>query len=218
MAGTEYQGSDERRTLAWPVLDYQWDNGWFAGTTNGIGYNISDSQSMQYGLRITADLGRKESRSSALRGMDDVDAKAAFGGFFNYALRPKFSLTSSLRYGAGQGGKGVIVDLGGAYSTQIAALWRVGVGAGISLANAEYMQSFVGVTAAQATASEYRAYTPKAGVRNGRVNLALTYMVSLRASLTVGVTANALLGDAADSPLVRKETSVDGLLAAAYAF
>jgi outer membrane scaffolding protein for murein synthesis (MipA/OmpV family) len=218
LAGTEYQGSDERRTLALPVLDYQWANGWFAGTTNGIGYSFSGSKNMQYGLRLTADLGRKENRSSALRGLGDVDAKAELGGFFNYALTPDFSLTSSLRYGAGQEGKGLVVDLGGAYSTQIAAQWRVGVGAGVSLANAEYMQSFFGVTAAQATTSGYRVYAPEGGVRNARVNLALTYMASSRVSVTAGVTANTLLGDPADSPLVRKKTSVNGLLAAAYAF
>jgi outer membrane scaffolding protein for murein synthesis (MipA/OmpV family) len=218
LAGTEYQGSDERRTLALPVLDYQWANGWFAGTTNGIGYNFADSESMQYGLRITADLGRKESRSSALRGLGDVGAKAEFGGFLNYALTPEFSLTSSVRHGSGQGGKGTVVDLGCAYSSQIAAQWRVGVGAGISLANAEYMQSFFGVTAAQAMSSGYRRYSPKASVRNGRANLALTYMASPRASLAAGVTANTLQGDAVDSPLVRRKTSVNGLLAAAYAF
>lgn len=218
LAGTEYQGSDKRRTLVLPVLDYQWSNGWFAGTTNGIGYNFSDSKSMQYGLRLTADLGRKESRSSALRGMGDVDAKAEFGGFFNYALTPEISLTSSLRYGAGKDGKGLVADLGGAYSTQVAAQWRVGVGAGVSLANAEYMQSFFGVTATQATASGYRTYAPGAGVRNGRVNLALTYVASPRVSFTAGVAANMLLGDAADSPLGRKKTTVNGLLAAAYAF
>ena len=218
LAGAEYQGSDERRTLAVPVLDYQWANGWFAGVTNGIGYNFADSQRMQYGLRVTADFGRKESRASALRGMGDVDARAEFGGFFNYALSPEVSFTSSLRYGAGNDRKGLIVDLGGDYSIEMGAHWRVGLGAGISLANAEYLQSFFGVTAAQAAASGYRAHAPGAGVRDGRVSLSLTYMASPRVSVTAGVTASALLGDAADSPLVRKKTSVQGLLAATYAF
>jgi outer membrane scaffolding protein for murein synthesis (MipA/OmpV family) len=217
LVGTEHQGSDERRTLALPVLDYQRANGWFAVITNGSGYNFSGLQRMQYSLRLTADLGRKASRSSALLGMGDVDAKAEFGGFFNYALAPDLSLTSSLRFGAGQDGKGPAVDLGGAYSTQLAAQWQLGLGAGVSLANAEYMQSFFGVTAAQATASGYRAYAPKTGLRIGRVNLALTYMASPRVSVTAGLTANTLLGDAADSPMVRKKTGVTGLPAAVYA-
>jgi outer membrane scaffolding protein for murein synthesis (MipA/OmpV family) len=43
-------------------------------------------------------------------------------------------------------------------------------------------------------------------------------MASPRVAVTVGVTATTLLGDAAHSPLVRKKRSVNGLLAAAYAF
>jgi outer membrane scaffolding protein for murein synthesis (MipA/OmpV family) len=218
LVGSKYQGSDERRTLLLPVLDYQWASGWFAGTTNGVGYNFSGSKGLQYGLRLTADLGRKESRSTALRGMGDVDAKAEVGGFFNYALTPEFSVTSSLRYGAGRDGKGLVGDLGAAYSTPLAARWRLGVGGGVSFANADYMQSFFGVNMEQAQASGYREYTPRAGVRNGRVNLALTHQINPRTSVTAGVTANALMGDAADSPLVRRKTSVNGLLAAAYAF
>lgn len=218
LVGNEYQGANERRTLALPVLDYQWANGWFAGTTNGIGFNASDSKNMQYGLRVTADLGRKESRSTALRGVGDVDAKAEFGGFLNYMLAPDLSLTSSLRYGAGQDGKGLVVDLGGTYVTQVAAQWRLGVGASVSLANDKYMQSFFGITAAQANASGYRAYEPKAGLRNAKINLSLTYVASPQLSVTAGVSATTLMGDAADSPLVRKKSSVNGLLAAAYAF
>lgn len=218
LVGTEYPGSDERRTLVLPVLDYQWANGWFAGTTNGIGYNFSDSKDMQYGLRLTADFGRKESRSVALRGMGDVDAQVEFGGFFNHALSPAWTLTSTLRYGAGQDGNGLVADLGAAYATQLAAQWRLGVGAGLSLANTDHMQSYFGVSAAQAAASGYSAYAPGAGVRNGRVNMALTYLASPRVSITAGISVNTLLGDAADSPLVRRKTSVNGLLAAAYAF
>jgi outer membrane scaffolding protein for murein synthesis (MipA/OmpV family) len=218
LAVTDYQGSDERRTLALPVLDYQWANGWFAGTTNGVGHNFSASMGMQYGLRLTADLGRKQSRSSALRGMGDVDAKAEFGGFFNYALTPALSFTSSLRYGAAQNGKGLVVDLGGAYASQIAAQWRLSAGAGVSLANAEYMQSFFGVTGAQAATSGYRTYKPKAGARNGQVSLAVTYLSSPRFSVTARITADTLLGDAADSQLVKKKTGINGVLAAAYAF
>jgi outer membrane scaffolding protein for murein synthesis (MipA/OmpV family) len=150
--------------------------------------------------------------------MGDVDARAEFGGFFNHAPTPGLNFSSSLRYGSGQDGSGLVVDLGAAYSTRIAAPWRLGVGAGVSVANADHMQSFFGVTAAQAATSGYPAYTPEAGLRNGKVNLSLTYLASSRVSVTAGVSANTLLGDAADSPLVRKKTSINGLLAAAYAF
>ena len=65
IAAYEYQGSDKRRTLVLPVLDYQWANGWFSGSTNGVGYNFSKSPQLQYGLRLTGD--RSEEHTSELQ-------------------------------------------------------------------------------------------------------------------------------------------------------
>jgi MipA family protein len=218
IAGTEYMGSDERRTLVLPILDYQWANGWFAGVSNGVGYNFSTSPSMQYGLRVTADLGRKASRSDALRGMGDIDASAELGGFFNVALTSGFSLTTSLRYGAGNNNKGLVADLGAVYSTEFAPQWRLSVGAALTAVNAEYMQSYFGVSAVQAAASGYRGFTPKAGIRDVRSNVALSYQLSREISLTGVLGTVTLVGDVADSPLTRKKSSVNGFAALTYAF
>lgn len=215
---TEYPGSEDRRNLVLPVLDYQWASGWFAGTTNGLGYNFSSRSDMQYGLRLTADFGRKEKRSSALRGMGDIDAKAEAGGFFNYSLNEGLSISSSLRSGAGSGGDGLLADFGVNYSLPFAQRWRLGVGTDVTLANAKYMQSYFGVSRAQATTSGYAAYTPEGGLRDVRTGVTLSYSFNPRTIVTLGLSASTLLGDAADSPLVQKKTSVGGLLAATYAF
>ena len=214
----ERMKKEKRRTLVLPVLDYQWANGWFVGVTNGIGYNFSDSPQMQYGLRLTADLGRKESRASALRGMGDIDPAAEGGAFFNYSLPQGLFLTSSIRYGAGASKKGLVVDLGAGYSTAIAQKWHVSAGTGITLANAHYMQSYFGVTGAQSAASGYAAYTAGSGARDVRAKVALTYSIDQRTSVTAALSASSLLGDAKNSPLTRKRTSESGLVAITYAF
>jgi outer membrane scaffolding protein for murein synthesis (MipA/OmpV family) len=218
LASTEYPGSKDRRTLVLPVLDYQWANGWFAGTTNGVGYNFSGRPGLQYGLRLTADFGRKENRSTALRGMGDIDAKAEVGGFFNYSIIEGLSLSSSLRYGAGKDGNGIVADFGISYSLAFAQRWRFGVGADLTAANAKYMQSYFGVSPAQAAASGYRADAPGAGLRDVRTGATLSYSFNPRTSVTLGLGTSTLLGDAADSPLVQKKTSATGLLFATYAF
>lgn len=215
---TEYSGSDERRTLVLPVLDYQWASGWFAGTTNGLGHNFSKRPDTQYGLRVTADFGRKESRSSALRGMGDIDAKAEVGGFYNVAMTDAISLSTSLRYGAGSGSDGLVADFGINYSLPIAPRWRVSVGGAVTLADKRYMQSYFGVSREQAASSAYAATTPSGGVRDARAGATLIYSVSPRTSLTLGLSASTLLGDAADSPLVEEKTTVGGLLAATVSF
>ena len=214
----EYQGSDQRATLLLPVLDYQWANGWFAGVTNGIGYNFSESPQMQYGVRLTANLGRKQGVASALRAMGDIDPAAEGGAFFNYSLPHGLFLSSSLRYGAGIDNKGVVVDLGAGYLTEVAPKWHLTAGVGITLANANYMQSFFGVTGAQSASSGYAVSRVGSGARDVRANVALTYSVDQRTAVTAALYATSLLGDAKDSSLTRKRTSESGVIALSYAF
>jgi MipA family protein len=218
IAGRQYQGSDERRTLVLPVFDYQWTSGWFAGTSNGLGYDFSRRPDMNYGVRVTADLGRKESRSSALRGMGDVDVRPEIGAFYNYAVSREFALTSSLRYGAGNERNGMLVDLGAAYAFALTPQWRLGVGVAATYANAQYLQSYFGVTPSQAARSAYSAYTPSAGVRDVRANAALTYSWNPQWSVTTALSASALQGDAKSSPLTRQSSSVTGVVGVAYRF
>jgi MipA family protein len=218
IAGTEYQGANERRTLVLPVLDYQWSSGWFAGVTNGVGYNFGGHSKAQYGLRVTADLGRKQSRSDALRGLGDIEPAAEVGVFFNYLLPLDFFVTSSLRYGSGNDERGVLLDVGSGYSLALSPRWRVGLGAALTVANAEYMQSYFGVTSAQAASSGYRTYTPSAGVRDVRANVAVTYQFHQHLSLTTGLSVSTLGSEAKDSPLTRKSSSASSLFALAWAF
>jgi len=218
IAGTQYAGSDERRTLLVPLLDYQWRNGWFAGTGNGVGFNFASRPDQQYGLRITGDFGRKAKRSTVLTGMGDIGAKAEFGGFFNYALTHEVFISSSLRYGAGDRSNGLVVDLGAGYSTSLAPQWRLGVGGAVSLINAGYEQSYFGVTPAQAISSGHAQYTPGAGLRDARANLALTHQINARTAVTAVLSSSTLLGDAKNSPLVRQQTTVNGVLGLTYGF
>jgi MipA family protein len=218
IAAYEYQGSDQRRTRVLPVLNYQWANGWFAGISNGIGYNFSKSAQLQYGVRLTADGGREAKRANALRGMGDINAAAEGGAFFNYSPVQGLFLNSSARYGAGSDHKGLVVDLGTDYSTAIAAKWIGSAGAGITLANANYMQSYFGVTGAQSAASGYAVQSAGAGARDVRAKVALTYLIDGRTSVTGAIAVSSLLGDAKDSQLTRKRTSGSAVVAVAYAF
>jgi MipA family protein len=218
VAGPSYAGSQNRRLRAFPALDYQWANGWFAGISNGIGYNFSETTRMQYGLRLTADLGRRERRDPALRGMGDIDASATAGAFFNYVLPGGFLLTSSLRHGSGNDRDGSALDLGAGHSLALHRPWRLGVGVAATLVNAAYMQSHFGVTPRQAAASGYAVYTPGAGARDVRASLALSYSFDARTSLTTALSVSSLLGDAKGSPLTKKASAVSGVVALGYAF
>jgi outer membrane scaffolding protein for murein synthesis (MipA/OmpV family) len=218
IAGSKYLGSDERRYLLFPAVDYRWKNGWFAGVGNGIGYRFSSSPQFQYGLRLAADFGRKEHRSDALRGLGDIHARPEAGAFFNVHASRELSFSSSLRYGSGNDRKGALLDLGAHYGLQIAPQWRLGGSLSTTYANRDYMQGYFGITPQQSAASGYAVSELGAGVRDVRLGASLTYIINMDWAVTTAVSATSLLGDAKRSAIVRDSTPVTGVLALGYRF
>lgn len=139
LSGPAYLGADKRRTQLLPLLDYQRANGWFAGLSNGLALNFSGDRASAFGLRVTADLGRKESRGPALRGMGDIDIKPEIGAFYNVSTSGGLFATSSLRFGSGNDGGGLLLDLGAGYSLGLTPQWRMAVGVAATAANAEHI-------------------------------------------------------------------------------
>jgi outer membrane protein len=214
----EYLGGDQRKTLVFPSLSYQWANGWFAGFDNGIGYNFSQNPAVQYGLRLTADMGRNSSDAAALRGMGDIDAKPELGGFVTYATTEGLALTGSVRWGSGQSSNGAVVDLGIGYSAALAPQWRLGTRLGVTLVDRAHMQSYFGVDAQQAARSGYALYTPDAGLRDARLGLSLTYAWNPRTFVTAAVSSSTLGDGAKNSPIARSSNANAAVLALTYAF
>ena len=218
IGGHEYLGSDERKTRVLPALGYQWKNGWFAGTDNGLGYKFHSTPNMQYGLRLTLDLGRDEDDAAALKGMGDIDTRPEFGGFFNYFITSEWFLTTSFRYGAGNGRDASQTDIGIGWSSQLAPQCRLGAGLAATYVNSKYMQAFYGVTAQQAAKSGYAEYSPGAGWRDVRGSASLTYFFDTDWSLTAALSLRALQSDVKASPIVDEDMPLIGVLALSYKF
>ena len=212
----EYLGSDETRNLVLPVLEYEWANGWFAGV-NGVGHQWTAGD-LQYGAKLTYDFGREESRSTALRGLGNVDPSAELGGFVRYALGGGVAAKTGLRVGAGVDNKGALWDVGLEFGQSLGADWRLGAGLTATYANSDYLQSYFGVTPKQAAASGYAVYSPSAGLRDVTAKVSLTYLFTPRVALTGAISHTSLMGDAKDAPMVRRNSAASGLLALTYAF
>jgi outer membrane scaffolding protein for murein synthesis (MipA/OmpV family) len=219
MLGTrEYLGSNESRSLIVPTFDYQWANGVFAGVGNGVGINLSKRADAAYGLRLTADFGRDDKRSSVLAGMGDIHARPEIGGFANWRLTDDLSLASSIRYGSGNDRQGLVVDVGLNVSTTLTPAWRLNAGVATAWANRAYQQSFFGVSAVQALNTGYTAFTPSAGLRDIRIGVALSYALAPSWTVTGGLSLTRLLGDARNSPIVRETSALSGAVSASYRF
>ena len=214
----DYSGGDGPRASVMPALEYQWANGWFAGTNRGVGYNFSKDPALQYGLGLGLDMGRKESATGAQAGMGSIDPRVELGAFANYALNRNLRLTSVLRYGSGESGQGATANFGANYSLDIAPQWRLGLGASATWANSQSMQSNFGVNATQSEQSGHAVYSPSSGLSEVTTSLNLSYQVTPKISLNGGLKASSLVGDARNSPIVTNPESVTGSLSVGYAF
>lgn len=218
LAGREYQGSDESRVRLLPSIDYQWSNGFFAGVINGVGYNASSQPDIAYGVRVTADFGRKERRSAALRGLGDIDARPEFGAFFNYSPVRSVSLNSSLRFGSGNEREGLLLDLGASWSTGLSPALQLSTNVAATWANASYLQDYFGVDSAQSVQSGYGIYRPGSGLRDVRFGATLRYRITPAWGVTASLSRSVLQGDAKDSPIVREQGTTSGLFTVGYSF
>ena len=218
IAGHQYLGSNERRASLFPTIDYRWASGWFAGVGNGVGYKFSSDSQWQYGLRLAADFGRKENRSSVLQGLGDIHARPEAGAFLNWQASRDVTLTSSVRYGAGNDRHGLLLDVGLRHGLQLATQWRLGMSLSATYANRNYMQSYFGITPEQSANSGYAVSAVGAGVRDVRLGSSLTYFITRDWAATLAVSATSLQGDAKDSVIVRERTPVTAVFAVGYRF
>lgn len=154
-----------------------------------------------------------------LRGMDEIGLRAQLGGFFNDYLTPALRLTNSVLYGSGQRHGGLLwnADLQ-QVAAPLGAHHSLSLSAGLTLANRRYLQSYFGVSAAEAARSGNPAYGPSAGLRDVHAGLRWNWALAPACLLTSGVQYTRLAGAAADSPLVERAGGLTISSALAYRF
>lgn len=214
----KYTGSDERRAAAYPAFDAQWKNGVFVSAYSGLGYNFSKNPSLQYGVRMTMELGRDDARSSKLNGLGDIDSSLEPGAFLNYFINSNYALLSSIRYGAGVDHNGVQVSLGGRATNMLNAKHRLTALFSTNWANNSYQQSYFGVNSTQAINSGYTQYIPTSGLTDVKLGANWHWSIDTNWSLTTGASVQHLMGDAANSPFIFQRTPVTVYTAASYRF
>ncbi len=98
IAGSRYAGSDQRRTMLLPTLDYQWGNGWFAG----VGWSTALTPSMRLSLGAGLTLANAEHMQSYFGVTAGLSVTTLLGDAQDSPLTRRKSAASgllALRYG-----------------------------------------------------------------------------------------------------------------------
>jgi len=236
-----YEGADERKTRAMPVVQFQWSNGAFISAI-GAGIHLSRVPQVEFGPLLDVQPRRHESGTGGdaggidgarfslvampaslpanrLAGMDEIHARLQAGGFLNLYLSPEWRLTSSALYGAGNARHGARLDLGvQRLAINLGAYHRITLGAGITVVNRSHNAAFFGVSEEESVNSGNAMYAPAGGLKDVRLGARWNWTLAPAWILTSNVHGTRLLGDARRSPLVERPTNLTVSTAIAYRF
>jgi outer membrane protein len=204
----EYPGSDEYEARALPLISVRYKRFFLggapgSGSPGGLGAYLYEGDSWTLGAVLSRDATapREESDDVRLRGLGDIDPTVRAGMFSSYRIG-WLTLSANAMTDVTDKQQGTIANLDAEITYRPTAKLRLSVGPGVTWANEEFMQTFFGVTGAQAMRSAFQPYTPEAGVSVVRVSVGAQYFFASRWFLGARLTAAQLQGDAADSPLI----------------
>ena len=228
----KYEGSDEMKARVLPLIDVTWKDLVFLNPREGLGVHLYDDHGLTVSVGIGYVFGRDESDNNDLRGMGDIDDAAAANLKIKYAIglvAPYVRASRHLGDVDGtlvEAGVGGIVPLAlitgrmkpqdmGAGGLKGPAL-QLGVSA--TWADGGYMEGYFGVNPVQASRSGYARYHPESGFKSVDFKFGVIYPFAENWAVNARGGYSRLLGDAADSPIVKDDGRFSGGLFLSYRF
>jgi outer membrane protein len=167
---------------------------------------VKDGSVKTEGLSIGPSFRYLSERVSAdhaeLRGLNDVDASFELGGKVSYTFG-MFRPWVAVRYGFG-GHDGIVGETGVDLIMRPMTAVEVTLGPRASFANSEYMRAYFGVTPLESVRSGLAAYNPGSGIKSAGAEFGARYEFTPQWAVLGTLTYERLIGDAADSPIVKR--------------
>ena len=190
----------------------------FESPDDSFGIRLFSEGGFTAGPAANVEWKRKESDVGAPVGK--VKTTVEVGGFVEYLPSETIRLRADLRKGLG-GHEGLVGSIGAD------RIWRDGdryvfsIGPRVLFSNARFQEAYFGVDSAAAVASGLPAYRPDGGVYAVAAASGLSYQFSPRWGAFGFARYERLVGDAADSPIVRdlgSRNQLSGGIGLSYTF
>ena len=219
VVGPTYEGSNDYKVNPVPVVSLRYRNLIEVDNNEvkliafnrlfGAGTSTASGGVLKAGPLVSINFGRKESYSPDLRGMGNVGTSFELGGFVSYAFNANTRVRLRARQDVVSGHRGATVSADATQAFIRGANFALGGVVSGTWATARYMRSFFGVSPAQAAASGYPVFSISSGFKDVEVGLNGNYRVTDRWALVANVSFECLIGDAANSPIVRLKGSAN---------
>jgi len=213
-----FVGSKDYQVIVFPTVKVEYKDLFFASVKEGVGYNAIHSDGWRVGPLVKYQFERKEDgsnpfrvgghKSTALKGLGNVDATLECGGFAEYSYEP-FAYKVELRQGV-NGHKGMIGEAGINYSGTIK---RSGppifyaFGPRATFADSDYINAYFGIDRTQSVNSGLNRYDGGGGFVSYGLGGFMSTPLHGPVSVSVFGGYDRLGNEVADSPLVKQRGS-----------
>ncbi|GAB5470555.1 MAG: MipA/OmpV family protein [Rhodospirillales bacterium] len=223
-AAPDYEGSDEYEVIPLPIARVRY--GQIGVEIEGLGgrVDLSPFEGFGFGPAINYRFGRNNVDDPQISQLSDIDNSLEIGGFARFGQ--PVGLTSNdeavLRLDVLadviNGHSGFVATASAAYSFRPTDRLGLTLGASSSWMSENYADSFFSISSQDAATSGLPAYQAESGIKDASLNLVATYALTDTWGLIATGSTGFLLGEAADSPVVKSRVQGFGGLAVSYRF
>lgn len=209
-----YEGSNHSRVIPIAAAELRYRDIAYFSSSEGLGVNVLHGKSYRVGLALGYDIGRAERRDARLKGLGDIDSSPELKMYAEKVFFPVVLRSTVLHTLAGDAG----------WSADVAAYlplagsknFLVLAGPAVTVSNRRELRRRFGVSAEQSANSGLPQYRPNAGLRNASLGFSATWFIDSAWFINATGSVQRLLGPAADSPLIERETQQALIVIAGY--
>ena len=199
----DYEGSEDYEAVPVPYFSAQWKNNGRYVTLDGsvLKINLFTDETWSFGPVLQYRKKRDDDvDNNAVSKMKKIDAAIEAGAFLGYKF-DSWDVGIKLATDVSGEHDGTLATAGGGYTFK-ADRMSTRIGASITYANSNYMDTYFSVNAADSARSGLSTYNADSGIKDIGVDLMLRYNMTDNWDIRGALAYIALLNDAKDSPVV----------------
>jgi MipA family protein len=216
MYAPSYEGSDQHKFAPFPMIDLTWNERVFLTSRDGVGAYAISTENFKLGGALNYSFGRDEDDVD-LNGIGGVDdgAVLAMVAKFNYG---PFFMGSNLSHQMTGDDTGFLLTVSAGSAIPVTDDLMFMATASLQAADNAYMDSYFGVSNAEALIGGVNAYEPGAGLKSVGLSVGANYNVTGNWNVVALGSYTRLIGDAADSPYTKEENQFTAGAGVVYRF
>ncbi|MGK6319474.1 MipA/OmpV family protein [Sphingomonas sp. DT-204] len=212
-AAPRYEGADDYRVLPLAIGTIRNRDVSIEFLGAGLRADVIPSATIAAGPLVSLRLGRDDDAGGQVALLDKIDNAVELGGFVGLRLggdvlgQGQVQLDLSARADVAGAHDGVLVSASAGYVAVRSPRFSLALDTQVSWGDAAYTRTYFGITPAETARTDLAAYRPGASLRDIGAGATLGYQFDRRWGLIGRLSWTYLVGDAADSPIVREEGS-----------